>query len=70
MRQRNVLSDNEWEGWLQWMKTAFEEGEILDYWKDNIKPQKWFDPAFREFQTSSQICQLIPINGNKTLIWL
>ena len=20
MRQRNVLNDNEWEGWLQWMK--------------------------------------------------
>jgi hypothetical protein len=31
--QRNVLSNNEWAGWLQWMKTAFEEGEILEYWK-------------------------------------
>ena len=49
MRQRKVLSDNEWAGWLQWMKTAFDEGEILDYWKNNIQPQKWFDPAFIGF---------------------
>jgi hypothetical protein len=49
MHQRNVLSDNEWAGWLQWMKAAFEQGEILDYWKNSIQPEKWFDPAFREF---------------------
>jgi hypothetical protein len=49
MRQRNVLSDNEWEGWLQWMKTAFDQGAISDYWRDIIQPEKWFDPAFREF---------------------
>jgi hypothetical protein len=49
MRQRNVLNDNEWEGWLQWMKSAFDQGEISDYWKDRIQPEKWFDPAFREF---------------------
>ena len=49
MRQRNVLNDNEWEGWLQWMKAAFDQGAISDYWKDSIQPEKWFDPAFREF---------------------
>jgi hypothetical protein len=49
MRQRNVLSDNEWAGWLQWIRAAFEQGEILDYWKNSIQPEKWFDPAFREF---------------------
>ena len=47
--ERNVLNDNEWEGWLQWMKAAFDQGEISDYWKDRIQPEKWFDPAFREF---------------------
>jgi hypothetical protein len=31
MRQRNVLSDNKWAGWLQWIRAAFEQGEILDY---------------------------------------
>jgi hypothetical protein len=49
MRQRNVLSDNEWAGWLQWMRTSFESGAILDYWKSSIQPEKWFDPAFRDF---------------------
>jgi hypothetical protein len=49
MRQRQVLSDNEWAGWLQWMKTAFAEGEILDYWKKYVQPEKWFDPAFIAF---------------------
>jgi hypothetical protein len=24
MRQRGVVSDNEWDGWLRWMKSAFE----------------------------------------------
>ena len=24
MRQRGVVSDNEWNGWLRWMKSAFE----------------------------------------------
>ncbi|MDQ3836798.1 MAG: hypothetical protein M3270_07685 [Thermoproteota archaeon] len=49
MRQRKVLSDNEWTGWLQWIRTAFEQGAILDYWKNSIQPEKWFDPAFRDF---------------------
>jgi hypothetical protein len=49
MHQRNVLSINEWAGWLQWMRTAFEEGEIRDHWKNSIRPQKWFDPEFIAF---------------------
>jgi hypothetical protein len=34
---------------LQWIKAAFGQGAISDYWKDSIQPEKWFDPAFREF---------------------
>jgi hypothetical protein len=49
MRQRKVLSDNEWAGWLRWMKTAFDEGTIREYWEKGIEPEKWFDPAFQEF---------------------
>jgi hypothetical protein len=49
MRQRNVLSDNEWTGWLQWIKSAFDQGTIRDIWKNNIEMEKWFDPAFQEF---------------------
>ncbi len=29
MRQRKILSDNEWTGWLPWMKSAFEQGTIM-----------------------------------------
>jgi hypothetical protein len=39
MRQRGVVSDNEWNVWLR-MKSAFEQG---------IQVEKWFDPAFQEF---------------------
>lgn len=49
MRQRKVLSDNEWAGWLRWMKSAFEGGTIGEYWVNDIKPEKWFDPAFQDF---------------------
>ena len=57
MRQRKVLNDNEWIGWLTWMKSAFEEGSIKDIWKNNIEMEKWFDPAFQEFVDK----QLIPV---------
>jgi hypothetical protein len=49
MRKRNVLSDNEWTGWLRWMKSAFDQGTIKDIWKSKIEMEKWFDPAFQEF---------------------
>jgi hypothetical protein len=48
MRQRGVVSDNEWTGWLRWMRTAFEQGTIAEIWK-SIDAGKWFDPAFEEF---------------------
>lgn len=49
MRQRDVLSDNEWEGWMRWMRTTFERGTIKDHWEKGIDPEKWFDPAFQDF---------------------
>jgi hypothetical protein len=49
MRQRKVLSDNEWTGWLRWMKSAFRYGTISEIWENNIEVEKWFDPAFEEF---------------------
>ena len=49
MRKRKVLSDNEWTGWLRWMKSAFDQGAIKDIWKGKIEIEKWFDPAFQEF---------------------
>ena len=40
MRQRKVLSDNEWTGWLRWMKSAFEQGKIKEYWESNLEVEK------------------------------
>jgi hypothetical protein len=33
MRQRKVLNDNEWTGWLQWMRNCFRRGTIGEIWK-------------------------------------
>ena len=49
MRQRGVVGDNEWTGWLWWMKSAFRYGTIREIWKNNVEVEKWFDPAFQEF---------------------
>ena len=58
MRQRKVLSDNEWTGWLRWMKSAFEQGKIMEIWESNIEMEKWFDPAFQKFVDK----ELVPRN--------
>jgi hypothetical protein len=51
MRQRGVVSDNEWTGWLRWMRNAFRHGTIKEIWETNIEAEKWFDPAFQDFIT-------------------
>ena len=56
MRQRKALSDNEWTGWLRWMKSTLQQGEIMQIWENTIEMEKWFDPAFQEFVDK----QLIP----------
>ena len=48
MRQRKVLDDNEWAGWLQWMRNSFHRGIIGEIWKQ-IESDKWFNPAFQQF---------------------
>ena len=59
MRTRKVLSDNEWTGWLRWMKSSFDQGMIKDIWKNKIEMEKWFDPAFQEFVDK----ELIPLSN-------
>ena len=49
MRQRKVLSDNEWTGWLRMMRTCFEQGKMRELWKSDLELEKWFDPSFQEF---------------------
>ena len=61
MHQRKVLSDNEWRGWLRWMKSIFERGKIKEYWEINLELEKWFDPAFEEFINK----ELIPAVAKK-----
>lgn len=48
MRQRKVLSDNEWAGWLAWIRNAFQYGTVRNDWK-SMDIESWFDPSFREF---------------------
>ena len=61
MHQRKVLSDNEWRGWLRWMKSIFERGKIKEYWEINLEVERWFDPAFEEFINK----ELIPAVAKK-----
>jgi len=32
MHERKVLNDNEWYGWVQWMRTCFRLGTIKEHW--------------------------------------
>jgi hypothetical protein len=48
MRERKVLNDNEWHGWVEWMRTCFRLGTIKENWK-RIQESKWYDPEFEDF---------------------
>ena len=57
MKERNILSENEWTGWLQWMRNAFRQGKLPVYWKEK-EIEAWFDPSFRNFVNN----ELLPKN--------
>ena len=48
MRQRKVLNDHEWAGWLQWMRNCFKYGTLSEQWK-LIQSERWFPPDFENF---------------------
>jgi len=48
MRERNVLNDDEWTGWLHWMKNCFKYGTIGEQW-EQIRSEGWLNPAFENF---------------------
>jgi hypothetical protein len=48
MRERNVLNDNEWTGWLLWMRNCFKYGTIREHWKQ-IQSERWLSPVFENF---------------------
>ncbi|MGA9153248.1 MAG: hypothetical protein WBZ36_21935 [Candidatus Nitrosopolaris sp.] len=48
MHQRRVLKENDWYGWLHWMRNSFRDGTIKEHWKE-IEVSEWFGPMFRNF---------------------
>ena len=64
MHQRGILKENEWNGWLRTIRTAFEEGTIGDYWKES-ELEKWFDPDFEDFINN----EIVPKTSPKQQIW-
>ena len=48
MRQRKVLNDDEWTGWLQWMRNCFKYGTIGEQWK-RTQSERWFSADFENF---------------------
>ena len=62
MRRRKVLDDNEWGGWLQWMRNCFRKGTIGETWKQ-LEQDRWFNPAFQNFINK----EIIGASGIRTL---
>jgi hypothetical protein len=48
MRERKIISDNEWQGWLQWIRGDFAQGTVRRDWTE-LNLGQWFDPKFRDF---------------------
>ncbi|MGC2034402.1 MAG: hypothetical protein WA761_03020 [Thermoplasmata archaeon] len=48
MRERKIISDNEWIGWRQWIRNDFAQGTVGRDWVE-LDLGQWFDPSFREF---------------------
>jgi hypothetical protein len=66
MRQRKVVSDNEWTGWLRRMRTCFEQGKIREYWESDLELEKWFDPAFEDFINNEIVRKTGPKQKTRT----
>ena len=59
MRERKVLSDNEWAGWIAWIRNAFSFGTVRNDWKSRGIVSR-FDPSFREFIDKEVIAKTTP----------
>jgi hypothetical protein len=49
MHERNVLSEDEWTGWLHWMRNCFKYGTLSEQWPKLIQSERWFNPSFENF---------------------
>ena len=48
MRQRGILKEDEWDGWVQTISEVFKKGTISDYWKKSELEIR-FNPKFQGF---------------------
>ena len=46
MRQRKVLNEDEWTGWLQWTRNCFKYGTIGEQWKQIQSEKKIVESCF------------------------
>ncbi len=63
MYQRNVLKDDEWTGWIHWMRNCFKYGTIGEHWKQ-IQSESWLDPSFQVFVNKELIPGAHKNNGS------
>jgi len=61
MHERKVLNNNEWFGWVQWMRTCFRIGTIKEHWKQ-IQESQWYDPSVDDFINKQVIAH---VEGDK-----
>ncbi len=59
MKERLILSGDEWEGVLLWMRNAFKHGTLRKYWKE-VGYEGWFDPSFRDFVNTELLSSSTP----------
>ena len=52
MKKMNKLSDNEWENWLQLIRSTFQYQSTSTLWSKDSDLKKWFDPQFYNFITN------------------
>ena len=48
MRQRGILKEDEWDGWIRTISEVFNKGTISDYWKKSDLETR-FNPKFQGF---------------------
>jgi len=66
--QRGVVGDNEWTGWLRWMKNAFRHGTISQISINNVEVEKWFDPAFQDF-VNKELAPVVTKQQQQWTVW-
>ena len=51
MYEQKIINDNEWTGWLNLIKSSFDNEDIKKQWTE-IEYEKLFDSSFRDFINS------------------